>query len=63
MYSCTSEIQKVSIEIDGQLVTFVDTPGFDDTLLTDTEILTRISEWMTNSFVHFDLIARSPSPH
>jgi hypothetical protein len=27
-------------------VLFIDTPGFDDTSVDDTEILERISEWL-----------------
>jgi len=33
-------------EIDGFRGSIIDTPGFDDTHLTDTEVLRLISDWM-----------------
>jgi hypothetical protein len=36
-------------------VVFVDTPGFDDTFKSDTEILTTIADWLVEAWVdHID---------
>jgi len=51
--SCTSTIQPVIVPYPGdpsRRVIFVDTPGFDDTYIDDTEILRRIAVWMANSY-------------
>jgi hypothetical protein len=32
-------------------VIFIDTPGFDDTFKSDTEILTMIAEWLVKMWV------------
>ena len=34
---------------DPRRIVLVDTPGFDDTFLDDTEILRRIAIWLANS--------------
>lgn len=50
--SCTKEISIVPIpfsENPTRRVILVDTPGFDDTWLPDTEILRRIAEWLERS--------------
>ncbi|KAH6886982.1 P-loop containing nucleoside triphosphate hydrolase protein [Thelonectria olida] len=46
MASETSMVEDELIEIDGQLIRLVDTPGFDDTTLTDTQVLEMIVTWM-----------------
>ncbi|KAI0766719.1 hypothetical protein BC629DRAFT_1596240 [Irpex lacteus] len=33
-------------------VILIDTPGFDDTTLSDTEVLTMIASWLSNSYEH-----------
>ncbi|KAF2841274.1 hypothetical protein M501DRAFT_929658 [Patellaria atrata CBS 101060] len=48
--SCTSTIQEIPIKVDNQDVVLVDTPGFDDSNESDTEILSRIAAWMQTSF-------------
>jgi hypothetical protein len=50
--SCTAEIQAVTIphpHDPSRRVVFVDTPGFDDTYVTETEILKRIADWLRNA--------------
>ena len=38
--SCTAEVQVADeFTLDGRTVTLIDTPGFDDTTKSDTEIL------------------------
>ena len=44
--SCTQEIQVIETKIDDQIVRFVDTPGFSDTYLSDTEILEMIADYL-----------------
>lgn len=46
--SCTSEVQPIKVNRrEGENpVILVDTPGFDDTKLPDTEILRRIAVWL-----------------
>lgn len=51
--SCTSEVRAVSClhpHKSGCTVVFVDTPGFDDTNLNDTDILTAIAKWLTETY-------------
>ena len=51
--SCTADVQtSPPFELAGRNVTLIDTPGFDDTLKTDTEILKLISTFLANSCVH-----------
>ncbi|PMD26343.1 hypothetical protein NA56DRAFT_537804, partial [Hyaloscypha hepaticicola] len=44
--SCTKEIQVATMRIDGYEVHLIDTPGFDDTELTDSDILIRIAGYL-----------------
>lgn len=46
----TSDIQTIECKIRDVTVTLVDTPGFDDTTRTDTEILTQIASWLKYSY-------------
>ncbi|KFY32272.1 hypothetical protein V493_00350 [Pseudogymnoascus sp. VKM F-4281 (FW-2241)] len=46
----TKEVTDVSCRIDNQNVILVDTPGFGDTTISDTEILRKIAEWMRDSY-------------
>ncbi|CAE6352844.1 unnamed protein product [Rhizoctonia solani] len=49
--SCTKAVQAGPVfTIDGRAVQLFDTPGFDDTTLTDTEILRSISEFLLNLY-------------
>ncbi|KAI0696931.1 P-loop containing nucleoside triphosphate hydrolase protein [Cytidiella melzeri] len=42
--SCTSQVQSArSFELSGRSITLVDTPGFDDTLMSDTDVLNMIA--------------------
>ena len=42
--SCTDEVQLAdNFTLDGREVTLIDTPGFDDILRSDTEILKMIA--------------------
>lgn len=48
--SCTQDIETVECKIGGCSVTLVDTPGFDDSKRSDTEILTLIADWLESSY-------------
>jgi predicted GTPase len=45
--SCTAEVKTSKpFVLDGRTVRLVDTPGFSDTRMSDTEVLNLIGEWM-----------------
>lgn len=50
--SCTDQVRTFScLHPNGSdTVVFVDTPGFDDTNLKDTEILKAIADWLTATY-------------
>ncbi|KAL0948455.1 hypothetical protein HGRIS_011028 [Hohenbuehelia grisea] len=49
--SCTSSIRSVKYTSEtGQTVILVDTPGFDDTTKSDTEILNLLAEWLKKTY-------------
>ena len=48
-----SETQEVAIyetQLDGKLVSFIDTPGFDDTYRTDAQVLEQVGSWLGKSY-------------
>ena len=47
--SCTASVGGYQFLLDGTVVTLVDTPGFDDTHRTDTEVLAEIHGWLSTS--------------
>ena len=48
--SCTAEVQVADeFTLDGRTVTLIDTPGFDDTTKSDTEILKLIAFFLANA--------------
>ncbi|KDR82098.1 hypothetical protein GALMADRAFT_60058 [Galerina marginata CBS 339.88] len=53
LQSCTTEINLVRLTIDGLAgfsLVLVDTPGFDDTNKSDSDILKMISDWLTQTY-------------
>ncbi|KAG1878861.1 P-loop containing nucleoside triphosphate hydrolase protein [Suillus subluteus] len=53
MKSCTADIQHVFCECPGdpsRRVVLVDTPGSDDTYISDEEVLRRIASWLASSY-------------
>lgn len=48
--SCTAVCQMVPVQIGGSKVLLIDTPGFDDTKRSDTEILTEISKVLATQY-------------
>ena len=50
LVSCTVEVAHAQpFWLDGLSVTLIDTPGFDDTTTSDTDILTRIAAFLSTS--------------
>ena len=48
--SCTAEVQLANkFTLDGREVTLIDTPGFDDTSKSDTEILKMIAFFLAHT--------------
>ncbi|KAF9533598.1 P-loop containing nucleoside triphosphate hydrolase protein [Crepidotus variabilis] len=48
--SCTQEIKAVDCELNGRKVVLVDTPGFDDTNLSDLDVLELIADWLRKTY-------------
>jgi len=49
--SCTKAVQLGgAFDLDGHRVVLIDTPGFDDTVTSDTDILTMIADFLANSY-------------
>ncbi|KAG9074235.1 hypothetical protein FRC06_010826 [Ceratobasidium sp. 370] len=49
--SCTEQVEKTDVfMVDGRPVVLVDCPGFDDTVLSDAEILKRIAEFLASMY-------------
>ncbi|KXJ96522.1 P-loop containing nucleoside triphosphate hydrolase protein [Microdochium bolleyi] len=48
--SCTRDIQVVETKINSRVVRFVDTPGFSDTHLSDTEVLQMIADYLATAY-------------
>ncbi|GJE89959.1 hypothetical protein PsYK624_060740 [Phanerochaete sordida] len=49
--SCTSKVEtSCSFPLLGKLVTLIDTPGFDDTIVSETDILTMIAVYLSASY-------------
>ena len=52
MKSCTAEVQLADeFIIDGRRVVLIDTPGFDDTNVSDAEILRMIAAFLATTWV------------
>ena len=50
--SCTSDVQLARpFELDGRMITLIDTPGFDDTNKSDTDILKLIALFLSTTYV------------
>ncbi|KAG1747163.1 P-loop containing nucleoside triphosphate hydrolase protein [Suillus paluster] len=51
--SCTSEVRTSRpFVVGGSVVTLIDTPGFDDTSRTDTDILSMIAAYLSKTYEH-----------
>ena len=54
LQSATQNVTPYTISHHGLRVVLVDTPGFDDTLRPDMDILRRIADWLTKKYLHPD---------
>jgi hypothetical protein len=43
-------VETFSIDIDGRVVTVVDTPSFNNTNISDTDVLCELASWLTESY-------------
>ncbi|PUU76909.1 hypothetical protein B9Z19DRAFT_219544 [Tuber borchii] len=50
LHSCTDEVQPYSFPYAGIKITLVDTPGFNNTTKSDTEVLRGICAWMSANY-------------
>nr|ACZ59445.1 hypothetical protein [Pleurotus ostreatus] len=48
--SCTSKVQPIRITTGTHNVILVDTPGFDDTNMSDTRVLGMIADWLLETY-------------
>ncbi|KAF2823259.1 hypothetical protein CC86DRAFT_237621, partial [Ophiobolus disseminans] len=48
--SCTADVLPMPFQLDDFKGSIIDTPGFDDTHLTDTQILEKIANWMEATY-------------
>ncbi|KAI6038796.1 P-loop containing nucleoside triphosphate hydrolase protein [Pisolithus marmoratus] len=49
--SCTTDVgTSKPFLLDGRFVTLIDTPGFDDTIRNDTDVLTSIAAYLSNTY-------------
>ena len=53
----TSKVQPYSFEYLGEIITLVDTPGFDDTNRSDTEVLKEITNWTSKTYKKSQLLS------
>jgi len=52
LHSCTAEVQVANeFTIDGRRVVLIDTPGFDDTNVSDSDILEKIAAFLAVTWV------------
>ncbi|KAG2342299.1 hypothetical protein BDR05DRAFT_976483 [Suillus weaverae] len=56
--SCTREVQTSRpFVVNGRVVTLIDTPGFDDTTRSDTDVLSMIAAYLSNAYEHGSKLA------
>ncbi|KAG1717237.1 hypothetical protein EDB19DRAFT_2048203 [Suillus lakei] len=56
--SCTREVQTSRpFVVSGRVVTLIDTPGFDDTTRSDTDVLSMIAACLSNTYEHGSRLA------
>ncbi|KAL7272119.1 hypothetical protein RUND412_005089 [Rhizina undulata] len=48
--SCTDQLATYQFPLDGHTITLVDTPGFNDTYNSDSEILSQITQWLESTY-------------
>ncbi|KAK4442919.1 P-loop containing nucleoside triphosphate hydrolase protein [Podospora aff. communis PSN243] len=52
----TSEVTPHSVTIGSKRVTLIDTPGFNDTILSDMEVLDQIGDWLADKYQQGQLL-------
>ncbi|KAF5664603.1 P-loop containing protein [Fusarium circinatum] len=54
--SCTQDIKSVTFNLDGNQVTLIDTPGFDDTFKSDGDILQLVANYLSATYENGTLL-------
>ncbi|KAF4437282.1 P-loop containing nucleoside triphosphate hydrolase, partial [Fusarium acutatum] len=54
--SCTQDIKSVTFNLDGNQVTLIDTPGFDDTFKSDGDILQLVANYLSATYKNGTLL-------
>ncbi|KAG9735595.1 hypothetical protein KCU73_g10468, partial [Aureobasidium melanogenum] len=57
LQSKTSKIHEVEVRLGRETVILVDTPGFSDTNMTDTQVLEKIANWMKDTYSEGQLLS------
>lgn len=56
--SCTTSVQAtLPFHLDGRKVTLIDTPGFDDTTIKDTDVLAMIAAYLSFTYKHGKMLS------
>ncbi|KAG5641212.1 hypothetical protein DXG03_005760 [Asterophora parasitica] len=56
--SCTTSVQATSpFDLDGYRITLIDTPGFDDSTMRDTDVLAMIAAYLSFTYKHGKMLA------
>ncbi|KAJ3455218.1 hypothetical protein MRS44_013818 [Fusarium solani] len=50
LYSGTTDMESFPFDMDGRKIHLIDTPGFDDTYRTDSEVLKEIAFWLRQTY-------------
>ncbi|KAK6222938.1 hypothetical protein LQW54_000749 [Pestalotiopsis sp. IQ-011] len=56
IFSCTQEIASESFEYNGRKITLIDTPGFDDTYVSDADVLKTVATHLTDTYIEGRLL-------
>ena len=60
--SCTKDVRMAdAFKLNGRSVVLVDTPGFDDTTISDTDILKKIAVFLAATLVYQTLVVSNDS--
>ncbi|KAG9664006.1 hypothetical protein KCU64_g969, partial [Aureobasidium melanogenum] len=46
----TKSVEAYTVSIDERVITLIDTPGFDDTIRSDVDVLREVSDWLAESY-------------
>jgi GTPase Era involved in 16S rRNA processing len=58
LHSCTSDINAIRLSFPERVagdIVFVDTPGFDHSHKTETDILKMVADWLNATYVNLEI--------